>query len=470
MVANNWDRFGGRVLDILNGYVLSLKLGCNFVFYWPNDHRFPEMEEQVNFFSQEFINNHRIGTCPAVEEIHLINFNSFDSIEGMRFINHTDGLAYFKDHDFFSLPKFTDEDESHAREFYAETAKSVMSPVVKLLWEKLRQSYSGIEAIHGRYGDLVNGSFCQYVDTGKYIDTLSIKTLVEKLVKGNKQVVILSDTPEISRALEKIMHIKLIPVESRASKTRNITYFELQTIELFILALSENIYAPSHSAFSILASRLGNVPIKSIRQETGDILVSMPKGHLRRRFYSKFDRRVRMQIKSRDLLSVLQFYWKSLDFDVVISLIHDAHESDNEYVYSLCLEALIAKIDKNSKRSLILVKKAESLARTRINIHHDPLVLTLLVKWCLLKNDSLKETEEIKKEISDLYPYQFSKQNVSDFIVKSETLKFEINLASQTQTSNIGIWNEIVNSEENELIYGLLTFLQKKELLINSSK
>ena len=462
VLANNWDRFGGRALDILNGYVLSVKLGYKFVFYWPDDHRFPEMNEQVNFFSQAFIDKHRIKECPPAEDIYIVDFNLLDSSEAKRIAGKFQQGQFFKSIDFFSLPKFTDEDQIKARNFYAKTAKSVMSHSVLNLWEKLRLPYSEIDAVHGRYGDLVTGSFNQYVDTGKYIDTFSLIALVVKLNEENRQVVILSDTPQITKAIEKIFHTILRPLETTRTEGRNLTHFESQTIELFILASSKTIYASSTSAFSILASRIGNVPIKTIRQETDDVLITRPWELRRTRFYSKLDRRVRGQVRARDLMSILQFYWKSLDFEDVRNLINDAHKSDGEYVLALCCAALIARIELNSNRAVALIEKAESLARSRIKTHHDPLILTLFVKYFLVAERSSETAESIKKEFLDLHPFQFSKHGAWIFLTGCEELALETDVSSSVKPSKNSSWGEIVKSGEIEIIHALIKMLQDR--------
>jgi len=463
VLANNWDRFGGRALDILNGYALSTKLDCSFAFYWPDDERFPEMQDQVNFFSQAFIDKYRIFSCPPTEKIYSINFNVFELSEAKRFISEFEEPQFFKISDFFMLPKFLDEDENLARERYAEVAESVVSDSVLHLWKKLSASYMGNEAVHGRYGDLIDGSFNQYVDTGKYIDTFSLKKLVTKLLKDKKRVTILSDTPLIVEALEKTLSTRLMPEETSTSESKNLTSFELQTIELLILASSKNIYAPSSSAFSILGSRLGNVPIKLIREETSEILFFRPWARRRWRFYDEFDQSIRNKVRSRDILSLLQHYWKFIGFDRIKSLIHEANEFDSEYVLSLCCEAIIAKSERDSTRAFTLIEKAEFYARSRLHIHHDPLFLSLLVKFCFAKEDEDKASEEIREEILRLHPYQFSKQKALKFIV--EHIDSEVNISSGKKTSTRAIWNEVVKNGEDEILFALLKFSQTKNQL-----
>lgn len=468
LLANNWDRFGGRALDILNGYVLSLKLSCEFVFYWPEDHRFPEMEEQINFFSQTFIEKYRITACPSAENIQNIDFNLLQSSQAKKVISELEGAQFFRNPDFMSLPKFTDEDEVIARRIYSETAKSIMSAPLSILWNELSQNYANSEAVHGRYGDLVTGLFNQYVDTGKYIDSYSLKTLLEELTRGNRKVVILSDTPQISKALETLIGVKLLPSEIAKFKTQKLTYFELQTIELLIMASCKNIYASSSSAFSILASRIGNVPIRFIREELSYGSVSLSWAVNRRSYYSKFDRKIRSQVRSRDSMSILQYYWKSLDFEGISELIRDANKVDKEYVLSLCLEAIIAKIGGDSKKSKTKIEKAELLARSRLDIHHDPLILTLLVKFWLVKSESPMVAEDIKTQIAALNPYQFSKHDALICIRNWEFEKVDNN--SESMKADLeSFWNEIVRSDETEILFALLKLLMKREF-ISSAK
>jgi hypothetical protein len=458
MLANNWDRFGGRALDILNGYVLSIKLDCDFVFYWPEDHRFPEMEEQINFFSQTFIDKFRITTCPTTENIQNFDFNLVSLIEAKKVTSALDGNQFFRNPDFMSLPKFTDEDEVTARRIYSEAAKSIMSQQLLILWSELRKKYFNSNAVHGRFGDLVTGSFNQYVDTGKYIDSHSLKILLEKLTRVDRKIVILSDTPQISKALERLIGVKLLPTETVESKARKLSHFELQTIELFIMASCKSIYASSSSAYSILASRIGNVPIRLIREELNYASVSISWAGNRRAHYSKFSRNIRSLVRSRDLMSILQHYWKNFDFEEVRDFSRDASKVDKEYVLSLCLEAIVAKIDGDSKKAKTKVNKAENLARSRLEIHHDPLLLSLLVKYWLVKKESPLVIEAIKNEIMALSPYQFSKHDALVCILNWEFEKVD-NRSESKKVDLETAWNEIVKSDETEILYALLKIL-----------
>lgn len=461
-LANNWDRFGGRALDIFNGYVLSKKLNCDFAFYWPEDHRFPEMEEQVNFFSQSFREKYRIYQCPSSEEIQHIDFNSLELNDAQQAISNLTKGHYFKNPDFMSLPKFSDEDEDSARFKYAEISKSIVSSSILSLWNELKKNYSMSDAVHGRYGDLVTGSFNQYVDTGKYIDSLSLKVLLEKITKEKNEILILSDSPQISHALERLINVKLLPKETDEMNAKKLTYFELQTIELLIMASCKNIFAAGSSAYSILASRIGNVPLKFIRHELVDTSISMLLPLNRRKYYSKFNRKIRSEVRSRDLMSILQFYWRDFDFEFVSDLISDANNSDRHYVLSLCLEAIIARIEGKSKKAIKKINKAETLARSRIDIHDDPLMLTLLVKYFLQIRESSEEASNTKWKILALNPYQFSKHDAVMFILDYESEKAE----NKLELRDIPLedsWNEITQSDEKEIVYALLKLLIKKE-------
>lgn len=473
LIANNWDRFGGRALDILNGYVLAKKFGCKFAFYWPDDHRFPEMQEQIWFFSEEFIREHRIECAPEADEIEHVNFNEMSFDAALSLVFNLSSKQFFRNPDFFSLPKFLDETLDEAQQFFSFSARQVISPKSLKTWNELRAKYSQYISIHGRYGDLVNGSFNQYVDPRKYVETISLTKLIKNLYSTNERVVLLSDTAEISRAIEKIVKKGLQPFERVNSDAFGFTEYDLQNFELLTLASSKCIYASSSSAFSILASRIGNVPIKSIRDELETRDSSYPSFKWIGRFYLKFNQEIRSQVISRDVLSVLDFYWKKMKFKEIIKYIEYAHKVNSDYVLSLCTTAIILKLRLKRTKSLVLIEHAEEIARSRVSVHHDPLVLTLLVKYSLLRSESGESIDDIRSEIASLNPYQFSKQKALDFLgefdsaVSYETEKYysrRKNLRNWRKRQQKS-WEQIVKSEEKDFIYGLLRMLNRHHLI-----
>jgi hypothetical protein len=470
ILANNWDRFGGRALDIFNGFILSKKLSCDFAFFWPHDHRFPEMDEQLAFFDDSFIEKYRIIQCPEKSEVKEIDFNKLTLYEATNLVSLNGARGYFKNPDFFSLPKFLDEMEESSRDLYSNYAHLVLSPQTKELWAKLREQYSGYLAVHGRYGDLVEGNFNQFVDTGKYVETLSLYKLIERLKEAQSEIVLLSDSPIIVRGIENILKMDLQPLETRSKNSDSNNDFQSQTMELLTMASSRCIYASSSSAFSILASRLGNVPMKLIRNESeifhmDDLLSENFHDH-----FNHFDPSLRGKIVSRDFASILQNSWKKLKFRQVSDVIEVSYNADPEYVFSLCTSAIIARLRNDDSLASALILEAESQARAKKRIHDDPLMLVLMVKFLITESHNVETKMAIKLEMDTLNPFQFSKDRALSLVNEAKQTK-----AFSIQPSKIVIgllakfryfdwirWKIVVMSEETEFIYGILHFLKSQ--------
>jgi hypothetical protein len=470
ILANNWDRFGGRVLDILNGYTLSIKLQCNFAFYWPDDPRFQEMDEQINFFSSDFIKKFRINENPPSSQIRFIDFNELTRDSAKEVLIQSSNVTYFKNPNFFALPKFLDEDEKAARDSYIQCGLAIISSLNVELWEKIKKSYSDFDSIHARYGDLLDGSFNQFVDARKYVDTFNLHTLAKKLSLSGRKLVILTDTPEISLALENLTKCILRPNLKSFETSKSLSLFELQTIELFILASSKCIYAPNLSAFSFLASRLGGNELRFIRSETVDEFYFDERRTSLRKHYRNFPKKIKHQTSSRDLVSVLQHHWKGFELKKIAKIIKLAQRQDSNYITSICLSGILAALESNEFKSKLLIERAEILARSKLKIHHDPLFLTLIVKYCTLDDRLHLEKNIILTEIKNLAPYQISKVSALNFLEgfdrlyknSAESCNYKIATKRQVQTKVSEMWNRIVESRETDLVYGLLNLLQAK--------
>jgi hypothetical protein len=470
--ADSWDRFGGRALDILNGFTLSNKLGCNFAFYWPEDERFPEMEEQIQFFSTEFIEKFRINFNPPASQVRYIDFNELTQDSAKKALTHCSEVMYFRNPNVFALPRFLDEDDASARDSYIQSGLAVISSLNLELWEKIKASYSDFDSIHARYGDLLDGSFNQFVDPRKYVDTFNLLTLVKKLSQNARKPMILSDTPEISVALEKLTKSTLRPDLKIFETPKNLSLFELQTIELFTLASSRCIFAPNLSAFSFLASRLGGNELRFIRSETGNEFYFDERPTCIRKHYRGFSKNIKNQTITRDLVSILQHYWKDFEIKKVVKIVQLAHRHDSDYVTSICLLGIVEALKCNKRKSRLLIEKAEVLARSKLKVHHDPLFVALIVKYCTLDGSLVSEKKAILEEIETLYPYQILKVNALDFLEKFESLqknsivnldlKFSAKLQFQKRLQEI--WHRIIESGETELLYGLLKLLKLSNL------
>ena len=471
-VANNWDRLGGRVLDVLNGYVLSQKLDCNFVFYWPQDERFPEMDKKINFFSDDFITRYQSLDPIDNERIKHPEFNKMSFNEAQLLVSKYDNLEYLKKPEFFTLPKFTDEKEESASQIYSQIALSVISDECKQLFRKFTSEYADHNAVHGRYGDLIDGNFRNYVDTGKYVDTISLKYFLERLYIQERNLIFLTDTPEISFGLKRCLGDKFQNYQDLGILEGSVQDIDYQ--ELMILASSKKIFAPSASAFSILASRLGNTPVTIIRKEFSAIPVIDFVMSKRRRFYNLFPKRIRKQVESRDLISILQFNWQKMNFSTVLRLAHMSYRADPDYAYAVCVQAIIEELNGNISSLNELIREAETISRSFLSTHDDPLVVTLLVKYCTLPRESDFERSIVLNELKTLNPYQFSKEKAIDFISQWEKsdikqkftfiegffLFFSVNSVNRGKKYE-ELWERIVDADETDFLYALLLLTRK---------
>ena len=161
LFANNWDRFGGRALEILSCYVLSQRLGCRFSFFWPDDHRAPEMGEQLAFFSDEFSSRYQVFEDKPVQVTTYVNVNTCTIAEAQSLVDGLPEDAVLKVQNVFALPKFVDESLQDALSHYSRIAKSVMSSEFTGLFNEVSDFHSQGTTIHGRFCDLLLGYFRQ---------------------------------------------------------------------------------------------------------------------------------------------------------------------------------------------------------------------------------------------------------------------------------------------------------------------
>ncbi len=467
--ANNWDRLGGRVLDILNGYVLSKRLDCDFVFYWPLDDRFPEMEEHLYFFNKDFIRRYRVYFDPQGFNFEFVDFSAFTQESAKKHLHEQKEKKYFKNPNFFMSPKFLDDSEEELSNLYIKCAIDSLSTKSIELWNQARSFYETFDSIHGRYGDLLIGNFNQYVDPRKYVDTLSLAALVRKLDPTINNVALLSDSPEITRAIEKVHVCHLRPIVHFDGMKNKLNEFEEQYFELFIMASSRTIYASSLSAFSILASKIGGNNLKLIYSEIEEnYAIGLSKRNLSRH-YSKFDREIRMKTKARDLVRILQNDWKNLKFEELSRIVKLAQKSDPNYVLLLCFSAILDAFETKLSRSNRKMIKSEILARDRLHIHADPLVLALATRICLLGDRSPKDALESRSELEKLSPFQISRESIISFLdgypdiqVDAESIKSIGAHGNRTKTEVL--WQTIVSSDEKELLFALLKLLKLIEI------
>jgi tetratricopeptide (TPR) repeat protein len=496
--ANNWDRFGGRALEILSCYVLAQRLGCRFSFFWPNDDRAPEMEQQLAFFSDEFISRHQIFEDKPVDVVTFLNVNTCTMAEVKSLIDALPNDAVLKVQNFSALPKFADESIQEALTQFSLIAKSVMSPEFTGLFDEVSDVHSQGTTIHGRFGDLLLGSFRQYVPITKYIDTISYRYLLERLKADNQKITFLTDSKEVTEGLQKILDVTIdIDYEPFLSETRVGPFYE-QCIDLFTLASSRSVFAASSSAFSQFATMFGGLQISEVRTALIDHSAENMLDIDFEEHYSNFATEIRGPLESRDLVSFLQIHWTGLEFNRIKDLLERAFNADPDYVFVSCAWSVIQLLEGNQDFGLKIIEDAELEAQKVLSTHHDPLALVLLVKYCIFSVLFSQKAEKALDELLGQSPYQFyftpylkswntriskgSKTQLSKVSAISrmfshlggkKRLRADVDLAKfwdvvMERNLNKSLyllpWNEVLDTNQNEFLYSLTEMLLVSKL------
>ena len=223
------------------------------------------MEQQLAFFSDEFISRHQIFEDKPVDVVTFLNVNTCTMAEAQSLVDGLSEYAVLKVQNVFAVPKFTDESIHDALSHYSPIAKSVMSPEFTDIFDEVSDFHSQGTTIHGRFGDLLLGSFRQYVPITKYIDTISYRYLLERLKADNQKITFLTDSKEVTEGLQKILGVTIdIDYEPFLNETRVGPFYE-QCIDLFTLASSRSVFAAASSAFSQFATMFGGLQISELR-------------------------------------------------------------------------------------------------------------------------------------------------------------------------------------------------------------
>ena len=406
--ANNWDRFGGRALDILNCYYVAKKLNLKFAFFWPQNELFHGTDSQINFFSEDFQNKYRVYEDANPTTITKININSYTLPDAQKFVNELGESAIIGIPNFFALPQFLGEIEELCMIQYADFANEIMAAEVRHTFDVLKTTNIDALSIHARMGDLVDGSWKQYVHTSKYVNTITFRHLLENLSHRSKKIFVLSDSPLVVDGLEEILSHSLrsnyVPVQLEKLCGDNYQDFN----DLLTMAASKSIFAPPLSAFSIFAARLGcknTLDIQSLlpKDAIGELLSINLDDH-----YRNFEIGIRDALKARDLVNLLQCHWRDLGITEVMQLVKLSYAADSDYVYAACIKAVSEVLDGNKQTSITILDHAEDIARSVTSIHGDPLALVLLTRFCVSIAASGKIDELVLRELGDLVPFQFS--------------------------------------------------------------
>ena len=476
ILAKNWDRLGGRVHEILNGFLLAKVLKLEFRFIWPEEKRFPEMSEQINIFSEDFIKKHRIYEDQIIdyEEILLpkkfnINLKEFKSQ-----IQTISNKYYLRPSSFFEIPVFIDED---SYSLFKDCAEEVFSPKIRELDKKIKiyLKEKGVSRVlHLRYGDLVTGSFRQYPDVHKYFPfCLAYKIL--STTNAYSHTIIISDTPEITIELCKLNDTFYRSGDLIAEK-RNENEFDSLILDLLIMKNCKTVIAPSLSAFSRLGAHLGGNELKIISVDNQITNINDMLNWINKNFiYKNLANNLAGLLFARDIAQLMNKHSIYLDLRDWYKIALIATNADPNFVIGCAQMAVVQSFyGKHSKASKI-IKNIKELAFKSMPTHHDPLTyLTVVEIFCLtiqiyqqlVKKNRTKslylfnEVSKLQKTLKTLNPFQiYLKEIIPSLDISLLTLESEIKkLDSETDLSL-----QIKRLKNNSILRKI--FLKKKKFL-----
>jgi len=424
IIANNWDRFGSRACPILIGYLLSKKLECRFSFEWPYDSRFDQMEKEVNFFSVRFQEKHRVYGIGSDRNLIFMNPKNHTLNEAKDLVSSMKSDVILKFEDFLTLPTFLGEEDKFVQIELRECALEIMDEQLAKQLSISKNLHSDAIAIHGRFGDLLNGDFSHFVPSDKYISSLTYRRFLEKS-ENIKKIVFLSDSIQVTNGLQRIVGRNLSP--NRV--TNSGIYLDDQWKDLFSLASSKTLIANTKSAFSVFASMIGNCLPLTIEKSPSDLTIFNLDDH-----YNNFDFNVRNSLKSRDIMNLIQLNFRELKFKRIFELNRIAYYSDPNYTMAACCQGIIEFLLGNPEMSHQIINMSEIESRKFVRIHNEPLALTLIVKYCLATLENPASANEIFTEIIKLELYQIPRNTIISFL---DLWKNEIMMQSSSSQLNI---------------------------------
>lgn len=427
LLARNWDGFGGRLNEILNCHYVSQRAGIDFKFIWPIANGTLSLRELQLALSPEFRTRHQIS---PESTSHLAGTSirlqgQMTQEEFLEWAAKLGGDAYISLLDPFSIPMFQGDTVEGSLEMYAEMAHGIWDKSVQRLRLEFSRRYQDTTIIHARYGDLVDGDWCQFVDGGKWASGLQIIECLDKAMQADESVEICSDSPETLLAFG--LGLKEEPHVADEGPLASFSAENKRLLEdLFRLEASQKIYAPPASAFSHLGARLGGKKLNELERRPISVHEALLKSELTLQFWSKLPPENRGAFVSRDIdqyVNSLKNLGSLESFGKLTSL---ATEADPRNVTSLCHYQIYLTLTNKHMKAFWAQLKARLFAQKSLRTHEDPrtLVLITLLVCKVLKFDlrirnpnatsrlhlriASHRITKLSKQIASCSPYQIS--------------------------------------------------------------
>ena len=449
------------------------------------------MEDQVNFFSPEFLKAHRVFQQPSPMDCVTVDFNQFTLSQAQNFVNDFKSQTFLKFSNFFALPQFLDDTKQEALSQYSRIALSSMNSDLHQLFKIISDQRKNVITVHGRFGDLLNGAFCQYVPISKYIDTITFRVLLDSFTNSSETIKFFSDTPAVVTGLEILSGRKLQGGSELFDTAQDKTDFVEQWFDLFSISSSVRIFAAPSSAFSTFAAKLGGQQISEVRSELLQSPIQKALDLDYKSHYAAFDNSIRHVLEARDISNLLQIHWMHLDFPSVRALAKRSYQADHNYVFASCIWAVIQYLEGRTGQALNILKNAENEALKVSDTHHDPLAVVLLTKYCLATYSDDFLQKSILSNLQDLVPLQFyfapflnswesriRKSVLTEHQSSRRTLRTMFGGRKSSVTDLWEVvqelngnrslyllpWNEVLATNQNEFLYSMLEMLMAEKL------
>jgi len=379
IVAQNWDRFGGRCHELFNAYLLSKVLETEFGFHWPKIDFFPEMDEQLHYLAPEFVAKY-LRNEPAANPTLLATNASKSSADLLQEMRQS-GADTFRTGNVFDVPQIKDV---NTVELFKALNDEVWSMEAKDLSTRIAQSLNRLETagtIHFRCGDLVEGVWNQYPEIDKFLPYV----VVDEYLRQNhsQNFALISDTQAAIESLAET-HSNVVPGKTVVA-TLNVEPKNLDLADILILKESAKVIGPSKSAYSKLGAHLAGSDLEVIYQHfNSDNWSRALDNALSVKTYASFEkRRLARLLQSRDISWLVDRRFSKLSVEKLDKATKRAIGRDPENVIALCQAAVVALLQGDFGKAKSITRMATRKAKPSLKMHADPTYYAMTIKIVL---------------------------------------------------------------------------------------
>jgi len=376
IVAMEWDRFGSRCNEILRALLISKLVECDFNFTWPKGKQeiFGDIGDQLAYLSQDFIDTYH---CNSIDgPIYNLEVNSEKSITDLQEEMRKSGFHNFRlSRASRTIPKVKNVDTQSLYQAIAQTIWSEDVWEMKKATASIFNSNQLDHSIHIRSGDMLTGAWRQYPDVEKYLPIGVAFTFLEK--NSTNKFAIISDTYEISEVISKKFQNTISSSVFHNEVNSSDFFVDLQ--DLFIMSLSNKVYAPLFSVYSMLGAHLGGSETSLIYENfVIEEWKSTLESSMNSETYVEFGIEVAQKMQARDISWLVDRLLSQLtgkEFDEATRI---AVEADDCFVVGLSQRAVSLLLAGDFLGAKRVNSAALEEADLVTNVHGDPIYYSLV--------------------------------------------------------------------------------------------